>query len=215
MPKDHGRAHRVSRRDRVPLGLGALSVSVGDHIGHFYQTKEECEDLLVAFLVAGIEAGEKCIYHVSTRTETGHLRQALVEAGVDVERAEVGGQLVLREGKSDPEEMKRLLAAAFSEVPSCWPLIRWGGDATWGLEKMPTSEAFMSWDTHLNTVEDPPAVFLCQFDLTAFSGRVVMDALKAHPLCIVGNAPQTNPYYMEPEAFLEELRRRDPTPSAW
>ena len=54
-------------------------------------------------------------------------------------------------------------------------------------------------------------MFLCQYELTAFLGSVVMDALKTHPLCVVSNAIHQNPYYQEPEAFLEQLRRRQTT----
>ncbi len=41
--------------------------------------------------------------------------------------------------------------------------------------------------------------------------HVVMDALKARPLCIVRNVIPQNPRHEEPEAFLEELRQRDLT----
>ncbi len=44
-----------------------------------------------------------------------------------------------------------------------------------------------------------------------FLGTVVMDAMKTHPICIVSNAIHQNPYYENPETYLEELRRRDST----
>ena len=46
----------------------------------------------------------------------------------------------------------------------------------------------MVWESHCNTVEDAPAVFLCQYELSAFQGNVVMDALKTHPVCVINNA---------------------------
>ena len=65
--------------------------------------------------------------------------------------------------------------------------------------------------TILITVENPAEVFLCQYELTAFLGTVVMDALKTHPICIISNVIHQNPYYEKPEVYLEELRRRNST----
>lgn len=65
--------------------------------------------------------------------------------------------------------------------------------------------------THCNTVENPAAVFLCQYELPTFLGTVVMDAMKTHPICIVSSAIHQNQYYEKPEVYLEGLRRRDPT----
>ena len=56
---------------------------------------------------------------------------------------------------------------------------------TWALKKLPTSETLMEWESHCNVVENPPAVFLCQYDLKVFLGTVVMDALRTHPVCIL------------------------------
>lgn len=79
---------------------------------------------------------------------------------------------------------------------------------TWSLRQASTSEMLMVWETMCNTFENPPAVFLCQYDLAQFLGSVVIDALKTHPLCIIGSAIHQNPFYEQPEVFLEALRRR-------
>ena len=139
------------------------------------------------------------------------LSAGLTAAGIDVERALASQQLVLDEGKTDPKEMQDTLGQALGEIGTRFPLLRWGGDMTWCLKKLPTTEHLMEWESHCNTIDQPRAVFLCQYELTAFLGSVVMDALKTHPLCVVSNAIHQNPYYQEPEAFLERLRRRQTT----
>ena len=63
-----------------------------------------------------------------------------------------------------------------------------------------------------NVLNGPPAVFLCQYDLTQFHGNVVIDALKTHPLCIISNVIHWNPFYREPMVFLEELHHRQAIP---
>ncbi len=194
----------------VPIGFGGLSASVGDHIGHFYQTGEERTDLVVSFLRAGLEAGEKCMYFMNPGPRQ-ELEDGLAGAGIPVKAVMDSGQLIVDEGADNPEAMQDALGSALAEIPERFALLRWGGDMTWSLGKLPTTEMLMEWETHCNVIENPRAVFLCQYDLTAFRGNVVMDALKTHPLCVVSNAIHQNPYYEKPEVFLDELRRRAPT----
>ncbi len=49
---------------------------------------------------------------------------------------------------------------------------------------------------------------LCQFDMTRFGGDVVMDALRSHPLTVVGQTVLHNPYHTRPEVILQELAER-------
>lgn len=205
-------SHRTDKdsapNDRVPLGFGNLYASAGDHIGHFYQTAEERTKVIVSFLRAGLEAGDKCVYFMNPGP-IQEIKKGLADAAVNVEEVMASGQLTIDEGKSDPEGMQDALGSALSEIDGVYPLLRWGGDMTWALKKLPTTEKLMEWETHCNVIESPPAVFLCQYDLTTFGGNVVMDALRTHPICIVNNVIHQNPYYEEPEVFLEELRRRE------
>ncbi len=71
---------------------------------------------------------------------------------------------------------------------------------SWALERLPTSEQVMEWEAHCNVVEEPQAVFLCQYELALSTGKIVMDALKTHPLCIVSNIVHRDPLYVHPEA---------------
>jgi hypothetical protein len=41
-----------------------------------------------------------------------------------------------------------------------------------------------------------------------------MDILRTHPMVIIGGVLQENPFFVPPDAFLEELRRRDAADSA-
>ncbi len=192
---------------KVPLGFGNLYATIGDHIGHFYETSEEWKKTVVSFLVAGLAAGDKCVYFLDPGQED-QLAAALADASDLVKDALASGQLTLAEGKGSPREMKEALATCLAEIPGRYPLLRWGGDMTWSLKKLPTTEALMEWETHCNVIENPPAVFLCQYDLKAFLGNVVMDALKTHPICVVGSMIHQNTYYEDPAVFLEELHQR-------
>ena len=165
---------------------------------------------MVSFLRAGLETGEKCVYFMNPGPMQ-ELEKGLADAAVNVEEIMASGQLTIDQGKNDPEEMQDTLGSALSEIDGVYPLLRWGGDMTWSLKKLPTTEKLMEWETHCNVIESPPAVFLCQYDLTTFRGNVVMDALKTHPLCVVSNVIHHNPYYEKREVFLNELRHMHST----
>lgn len=201
----HDAGHHPS--GHIALGFGGLQASVGDHIGHFYQTREEWKAILIPFLKAGLEAGDTCAYLMSPASRWHELHAELAAAQIDVDAALASGLLVLDEGKTSPEELRRWFTRVSAEPSGRPRLLRWGGDMTWSLQHLPTSTMLMEWETMCNLM-DTPAVFLCQYELTQFAGSVVIDALKTHPLCIMGSVMHQNPFYMKPEAFLAELRRR-------
>ena len=199
--------------DRVDLGFGGLSVSIGDHIGHLYQTREEWKTLLVGFLAAGLKTRDnKCVYFTNGGDTRGEVEDGLADSGVDVAATMASGQLVLGEASPSPEEMRDRLTRVLAEVPERFRLVRWGGDMTWTLGKVATTETLMEWETMCNVIESPQAVFLCQYDLHRFVGSVIIDALKSHPLSIVGSTIHENQYYQDPETFLAEIRSRPSTP---
>ena len=49
---------------------------------------------------------------------------------------------------------------------------------------------------------------ICTYDLTRFSGDVIMGVLRTHPMVILGGVLQENPFFVPPEQFLQELRER-------
>ncbi len=196
--------------EREPLGFGDVYASPGDHIGHFYQTKQEQRDILSAYLKAGLDADQTCV-SLHPRPEREDLEKALAAVGIDVGGGVASGRLVLDEGQGDPKNMQAMLEDALAEVKQRSSLLRWAGDMTWSVGKMATTETLMQWETHCNVVEDPRAIFLCQYDLRRFRGDVVMDALRTHPLCVVSNVIHQNPYYEDPETLLKELRDREST----
>ncbi|MGH8647239.1 MAG: MEDS domain-containing protein, partial [Gammaproteobacteria bacterium] len=48
---------------------------------------------------------------------------------------------------------------------------------------------------------------VCTYDCAKFSGRTIVDVLRCHPLAIIGGLAQVNPYFVPPEALLQELQR--------
>ncbi len=198
--------------NRIALGFGDLHADAGDHIGHFYRTIEEWKELVLPFFRLGLEGDDKCVCVVSPGTPEEEVLAGLESAGIDTQSSFSSGQLVVTHGFGEIGPLKRLLASSIEEIPERFRFLRWAGDMTWSHKKMPTSEALMEWESACNVVENAPVVFLCQYELSQFDGNVVVDAMKTHPLCIMGSGIHRNPYYEEPEAFLDHIRQRTATP---
>jgi hypothetical protein len=49
---------------------------------------------------------------------------------------------------------------------------------------------------------------ICTYDLAKFGGDTVIDIMRTHPMIIIGGILQQNPFYVPPEEFLREVRKR-------
>ncbi len=182
---------------RVFLGFSGLYAHVGDLVGHFYQTRDDWYAILIAFLKAGLEAGDQCIYLLDPHHQHWQeLRMALGHAQINVEDVLASGQLVLDVGKATPEPIRVWLPRMRTAHAGRYRRLRWGGDLAWILRKYSIDD----WRRELATVSDLikelPVVGLCQYDLTQLPGSVVMNALEAYPLCIVRDLISRSPRYL-------------------
>ncbi len=193
--------------DMVYLGLQDLYVAKGAHIAHFFRGDEERMTVLAPFLQSGLEAGDQCVL-VTEESARPSIYDRLKELGVDVDGALSSGQLVVSEGGRHKDEMSSMFEAIISSAEAAGrETIRIGGDMTWALGKMPTSEKLLEWEAFYGKYVGPRASFLamCQYDHSRFGGNAIMCALETHPLSIIGNIVQENPFYREPDDVLLEL----------
>ena len=52
---------------------------------------------------------------------------------------------------------------------------------------------------------------ICSYELDKFGAAIVIDALRTHPIVLIGGIVQRNPFYVPPEELLKELSEREPT----
>lgn len=196
-----------SSLEHLSLGFGGLSATSGDHIIHLYSRRPDCLEIQLPFVREGLIAGHKCVF-LSPSGDAVELEQALAEEGLDPEACKRSGQLVLSPGLGTTDKLRALLAEMIGEVPSKYPFLRWCGEMSWTFSQIATSEVLMEWESACNMVGHAKVVFLCQYDLNRFGGDTVIDALRTHPLAVIGDAIHHSPYYQPPETFLEYLRSR-------
>jgi hypothetical protein len=57
----------------------------------------------------------------------------------------------------------------------------------------------------LSKYDDP---VICNYNPSKFGATVAMDIMRTHPLVIIGGLLRENPFFVPPEQFLDEMRKR-------
>jgi hypothetical protein len=194
----------------VAFGIPGLEVEVGDHLCGLYAGERERDQLIVAFVRAGLRAGNKCICVVDG-TEPAEL-MATLGPEVAASGHAIGHQLdvirssdiYLRAGAFSAAEVIASWKAAMSEVmyDSRFDMVR--AVESWSLrDVVPDRNELLVLESEMNRFLPLfPQVIVCLYDLERFGGGIVVDLLKTHSQMLVGGAIVENPYCMTPDEVL-------------
>ena len=87
--------------------------------------------------------------------------------------------------------------------------VRGGAEMTWASVEGPAvMKKVMEIEARRNQLPRYPVSTCCVYDARKFDGATIMDVLYTHPMMIVRGQLLRNPYYIEPETFLKQLRAR-------
>ena len=200
-----------------PIRFAGSELGAQRHICGFFRNPEEEYHLLLPFIKEGFERGEKAFHVVDPKLRDDHLRR-LNSAGINVTGAEKSGQfelcnweqMYLRDGYFDQERMLALWRDVLAAAGQCgFSRTRLVAHMEWALEDHEGVSDLMEYEARFNLMHqgsrDP---IICTYDLTRFSGDVIMGVLRTHPMVILGGVLQENPFFIPPEQFLQELRER-------
>jgi MEDS: MEthanogen/methylotroph, DcmR Sensory domain len=187
------------------------------HICAFFNGMEEQHRVLRSFFTDGFDQGDKAFHLVDPERRQEHLGR-LAGAGIEVQEAMDTGQLEVRPWEDGPLHGGRFdqdtWLAAFERVLQSGPAAgyaqtRFLAHMEWALVDLPGVEDLIEFETHVNhVVPKYDDVVICAYDLSRFGANVVMDALRTHPVVIIGGLLQENPFFVPPDQFLLELRER-------
>jgi hypothetical protein len=200
----------------LPCRFAGSELCEKRHICGFFRNPEEEYQLLLPFIKEGFEQGEKA-FHVVDPTRRGDHMRRLESAGIDVEGAEEKGQFQLcdwnqayfPDGRFDQDRMLAMWQDVWgAAAKSGYTRTRLVAHMEWALEDREGVSDLIEYEARFNLVHDPRDPVICAYDLTRFSGDIIMDVLRTHPTIIIGGTLQQNPFFVPPEEFLQEIRER-------
>ena len=190
------------------------------HICAFFNGMDEHYRVLESFIKDGFANGERAFHLVDPKRREDHLKR-LAGAGVDVDAATASGQLEVHPWEDGPlhgEEFdQETWLAGFEEVLQAGPAsgfakTRFLAQMEWALVDMPGLDDMIEFETRVNyVVPKYDDDVICSYDLSKFGASTVVYALRTHPVVIIGGLLQENPFYVDPDELLRELREERPT----
>ena len=176
--------------------------------------------MLLPFVKEGLEMGEMAFHTVDPKRREEHIHW-LTSAGIDVASQHDHGQIEvstwtethLRKGLFDQDETLAFWGKVVSEAKSKgFPVVRFVTQMGWALETGIDVNELLEYEAKANESwfhqDGPFNHVICVYDLRKFRGDVVVDVMRTHPLLIIGGVLHENPFFVPPEEFLREVRKR-------
>jgi hypothetical protein len=199
------------------LQIAGTTLGQHRHICAFFNSIDEQHRVLRRFITDGFDRGDKAFHLVNPELREDHLRR-LADAGINVQEVIGSGQLEVRPWEEGPLRGGRFdqdtWLASFEQVLRSGPAAgyaqtRFLAHMEWALVDLPGVDDLIEFESLVNYVilKYDDAV-ICAYDLSKFGASVVMDALRTHPVVIMGGLLQENPFFVPPDQFLLEIRER-------
>lgn len=203
--------------DGATIHLAGSDVSGARHVAAFFSSDAERYAVIAPFVMEGLARGEKAFHIIDGDNREQHIR-GLMQAGIEVPRATAAGQMeivpweamYLSGGHFDQDAMLgRIQDVLRNTATQGLPLTRLVANMEWAVLPPRSVDDLAQYESRLNNIL--PAfqdVVLCTYDLAKFDAGVIIDVMRGHPAVIVGGSLRENPFYVEPDQLLQELRQR-------
>lgn len=189
----------------------------GDHVCTLFNDREEQLAAAIEYIRGGLARDERCLYICCEQT-ADEFRCALRAAGIDTEKEEARGALVLltkeeghlKGGTFDPERMITMLRVAVADALAAgFNGLAAAGDMTWLLDEAEGSDRVNEYEARLNAFyPSSRALGLCQYNRNRLASAALDHGIATHPhIRVDGNILLANPFYEPPDEAA--VRRSD------
>jgi hypothetical protein len=218
MGKGKSQAPRSAwRESEQPIRFAGATLGPERHICAFFSSSAEEYGVLLPFIKEGFERGEKAFHVVNPKHREHHISQ-LASVDIDAAEAEKEGQLelcdwnqaYLPDGRFDQDRMLVMWQESFDQAEEKgFSQTRLVAHMEWALEDREGVSDLLEYEAKLNLADRKSDPVICTYDLTKFRADVILDVMRTHPMMIVGGILQENPFYVQPDEFVRELRARN------
>ena len=191
----------------IDLGFKGIELRPGEHLCGLYAGVQQRDEILLPFLRAGLESGDKCICIIDGSESSG-IVSALGPLGTEstpagAKRLDVmrSADVILRSGTFSAGETIATWKAAVSEVMylgqfGCIRAVQVWSQRDVGLH---TSELLHLEAGMRHYLPLYPQMMLCLYDLERFGAEIVSSVIKLHPRVLVSGMIVENPFYLTPD----------------
>jgi len=203
----------------TPTSIFLAGCELGEarHVCAFFNSRDDEYGVTLPFIKDGFEFGDKAVHIVNPSRRTDHM-QRLSGHGIDVSSSQQNEQLEVldwndtyfRDGPFDPDRQLALLQQTLRDgKEQGFRISRCIVHAEWALQEGASLDQLLEFEARANQVWPRSAdTVVCCYDLAQFSGDIVIDAIRTHPMVIIGGFLQHNPFFVPPDEFLREFGGR-------
>jgi hypothetical protein len=187
------------------------------HVCAFVDSRDQQYEIFLPFLREGLNCGE-CLLNIVAQQNRADHTERLQDGGIDSDELVADGRqkllgfedTYLKDGRFSADAMLATIEEAMLGIRrEGFPALRGFGEMHWAVNGLPGTEQLIEYEARLNyLLPQFDASIVCVYDVSKFSGRLVMDVLSTHPKVILGGQIFENPYYMQPDEFLKYLDTR-------
>lgn len=194
----------------------------GDHTLCLYETEDERWDVLLKYIIEGIENGERINCFVDKETADS-ITHRLIDAGIDA-RALLEKEILafltdrnmfVRKGVFDPFDAITFLHIETERaMADGYTALRVVQEMQWGLQGLKDG-TLEGYDHQLNVfISEGKCSLMCIYDLNRYDPGLLSEILSMHPLVCAGHEVYENLYYrpppdpMDPNPEITYLRYR-------
>ena len=205
-------------RNEHSAQLAGVDLGGRNHVCAFFNSIDEEHRVLRSFFKDGFDHGEKAVHIVESENREEYLKR-FAEAGINVQEVMETGRLevlpwtdmYVRNHQFDQDAMlatvETLIQSGAAAGYARTRLV--GHHMDWLFLDKPAVNNLLEYEARLNHVlskhNDP---VICNYDLSKFGASVAIDIMRTHPLVIIGGLLRENPFFVPPEQFLDEMRKR-------
>ena len=166
------------------VNAGGVLLPVHGHFATFYDSDPGRLRITVPFLADGLRSGQTCFLVASGNVRDAYLESLAAERGIDVMSALESGHLVTVGGPGSTVDgalsfWERSMGRALAGGPA---VLRVVGEMSCEREVFTSAAEMMQYEVAFNTIASRfPSVTLCAYDVRAFDGQTIFDAMRVHP----------------------------------
>ena len=179
--------------------LGDANLGRHRHVCGLFEGAKEAADVLVPFVVDGLQAGDRVVHIVEDKE--AYLDR--LARWTDVDAAVESGQLDVRvwddaylsSGSFDSSRMLALLRRLIREGHGLgYSAMRLIGDMEWAKDGVPGVDELVDYENGVNALVARPAIsIVCAYDVRRHSASRITQILSAHQGALVGRELQPTP----------------------